>query len=310
MPRAGTSWVGKMLEASGRLVYINEPLNTAHPPGGSPGVLRAPVRYRFQYITDENEQDYVAAFDDLFRLRYHVRAELARNRSPRDLLRMAKYVSSFVGGRMRGKRPLLDDPFAVFSVPWLVRRFDSAAIVVVRHPAAIAASRKRLGSRTDFSQLLMQPLLMRDRLEPFRADMEAMLRCPDDVIGHACLLWRMIYAVVASDGERSAGLAVVRHEDLSMDPISAFTRLYARLDLPFGDSAKRTIVRASTGGDGTSAHSWSISRGGVSRTGFRRLDSRSNVDRWKRLLMPAEVARVRELTDDVGSRFYTPADWD
>ena len=41
MPRTATSWVGKMLEASGALVYVNEPLNPQHPPGRSPGVLRA-----------------------------------------------------------------------------------------------------------------------------------------------------------------------------------------------------------------------------------------------------------------------------
>jgi hypothetical protein len=35
--------VGKMLEASGALVYVNEPLNPQHPPGRSPGVLRADV---------------------------------------------------------------------------------------------------------------------------------------------------------------------------------------------------------------------------------------------------------------------------
>jgi hypothetical protein len=30
-----------MLEASGALVYVNEPLNPQYPPGRSPGVLRA-----------------------------------------------------------------------------------------------------------------------------------------------------------------------------------------------------------------------------------------------------------------------------
>jgi hypothetical protein len=37
MPRTATSWVGKMLEASGALVDVNEPLNPQHPPGRSPG---------------------------------------------------------------------------------------------------------------------------------------------------------------------------------------------------------------------------------------------------------------------------------
>src|SRR5438874_1277699 len=39
MPRSGTSWISKMLEAGGGLVHINEPLNPQHPPGLSPGVL-------------------------------------------------------------------------------------------------------------------------------------------------------------------------------------------------------------------------------------------------------------------------------
>ena len=34
LPRSGTSWVGKMLAASGELVYVNEPLNPQHPPAG------------------------------------------------------------------------------------------------------------------------------------------------------------------------------------------------------------------------------------------------------------------------------------
>src|SRR5436309_312642 len=38
MPRSATSWVGKMLDASGEVVYINEPLNPEHPPGRTPGV--------------------------------------------------------------------------------------------------------------------------------------------------------------------------------------------------------------------------------------------------------------------------------
>ena len=56
VPRSGTSWVGKLLQASGELTYINEPLNPAHPPGRSPGVLRATVGQAYQYITAANEE--------------------------------------------------------------------------------------------------------------------------------------------------------------------------------------------------------------------------------------------------------------
>ena len=55
IPRSGTSWVGKMLDAGGEVVYINEPLSDHRPPGRSPGVLAAPDHHRFQYISEANE---------------------------------------------------------------------------------------------------------------------------------------------------------------------------------------------------------------------------------------------------------------
>ena len=82
MPRTATSWVGKMLEASGALVYVNEPLNPQHPPGRSPGVLRADVEHAFQYISEENERVWLPAFRDTVRLRFHPLAEVRRNHAP------------------------------------------------------------------------------------------------------------------------------------------------------------------------------------------------------------------------------------
>lgn len=72
LPRSGTSWVGKMLEASGAVVYINEPLNVRHPPGRSPGVLDAHVNNRFPYICADNEVDWLPAFTDMVQLRYRL----------------------------------------------------------------------------------------------------------------------------------------------------------------------------------------------------------------------------------------------
>jgi hypothetical protein len=83
MPRTATSWTGKMLEASGRFVYVNEPLNPRHPPGRSPGVLRATVSGAFQYVCADNEASWLPAFRDLARLRYHPLAEARANHALR-----------------------------------------------------------------------------------------------------------------------------------------------------------------------------------------------------------------------------------
>lgn len=308
VPRSGTSWVGKMLDASGAVVYINEPLNDRHPPGRSPGILAAPVRHRFQYITGANELPFLGAFNETLRLRYHVLAELSENRSPRDLARMAKYWNGFVRGRVRGRRPLLDDPFAVFSTEWFSRRLDCQVVVVVRHPAAVAASRKRLGWRTDFRHLLNQPLLLEEWLHPFEREMHALLRKPD-WLHESALLWRMAYHVVGELQERLHGIHVVRHEDLSFDPLTGYTELYAALELPLTDRTRRVIERSSTSGSHDAGHSWSLSVRGASKTGFRPLDSRAHAVEWKASLAGDEISRIYARTEDVASLYYDDADW-
>jgi hypothetical protein len=304
IPRSGTSWVGKMLDAGGQIVYINEPLNDRHPPGQSPGILTAPVRHRFQYISEANEEEYLEPFRETVRLRYHHLAELRRNRSPRDLMRMAKYSSSFARGRLRGRRALLDDPFAVFSAGWLARRLGCQVVAVVRHPAAVAGSRKQLGWRTDFRHFLRQPLLMEEWLHPFEHDMRALLRDPDP-LAEGNLLWRMVYHVVASERNGSERIRVVRNEDLSFDPVGGYTELYRNLGLRMSEKVRTTIEQSSSGGKEGKGHTWS----GLSKTGFRPLDSRANTVRWKKLLTAEEVSRVRAMTHDVAGLYYSDADW-
>jgi hypothetical protein len=307
MPRTATSWVGKMLEASGALVYVNEPLNPQHPPGRSPGVLRAEVEHAFQYISEENEGDWLPAFRDTVRLRFHPLAELRRNHRPYDLLRTLKYTAGFGLGRLRGRRALLDDPYAVFAAPWLARRVGCRVVVTVRDPVATVSSWHRLGWRPRLAELLAQPALVRDRLARFAPELEAAVAGGDgDGVGQAGLLWRVIYGTVAGYRQEVGGLEVVRHEDLSADPVPAFRRLYGRLGLPFGPGAERAILAATTSGSGGAAMRWSLSPAGVSKTAARRLDSRANLEVWRERLTPEQVAGIREATADVAAEFGYP----
>jgi len=307
MPRTATSWVGKMLEASGALVYVNEPLNPQHPPGRSPGVLRADVTHAFQYISEHNERVWLPAFRDTVRLRFHPLAEVRRNHGPYDLLRALKYTAGFGLGRLRGRRALLDDPYAVFAAPWLARRVGCQVVVTVRDPVATVSSWRRLGWTPRLAELVAQPALVRDRLARFVPDLEAALAADGDGgVGPASLLWRVIYGTVAGYRHELPGLEVVRHEDLSADPVPAFRSLYGRLGLPFGPGAERAILAATSGGSGGGAMRWSLSGGGVSKTAARRLDSRANLGVWRDRLTDEEVARIREATADVAGLFgYT-----
>jgi Sulfotransferase family len=310
MARAGTSWIGKVLDTTGKVVYINEPLNLQHPPGQSPGVFRARVRHLYPYITEENEDQFRGAFEDTFALRYHLRSELTANKSPFDVARALKYASSFVRGRLRGRRPLLDDPYAALSTAWLVHRFGCQAIVVVRHPAALAASRKRLGWRVDLRDFLRQPLLARDWLAPLRDEIDSVASRPDDIVAQGAVLWRILYSILAEFKRRIPEIVVVRHEDLAYDPVAEFGRLFEATALPFGERARELIVRSTTGSHTQHAHAWSVSLRGISRSGFRRLDSRAHAAGWTRLLRRDEIEQVRAITGDVAALFYSDEDWE
>jgi Sulfotransferase domain len=296
--RTGTTWVGKMLAAGGQAAYISEPLNLWH----RPGVLRTPVTHWYTYICAANEPAYLPALRETLRFRYHLGREIRSLRSRKDILRMARDWGIFARGRLRAQRPLLKDPFAIFSTPWFHDRLGCQVVITVRHPAAFASSLKRLGWDFDFSHLLDQPLLMRDLLGPYRDQMEAMRLVPEDIIGQASLLWQITYEIAAAFCARYPDFHIVRHEDLSLDPQDGFQKLYQALDLDFTSQAQRVIA------DSSSAEN----PGEVSKKAVHavRLDSRLNLQNWKRRLQAQEIERVRLLTQATAQHFYPDLTWD
>ena len=296
--RSGTTWVGKMLAAGGDLAYISEPLNVFH----RPGVMRAPVEHWYTYISTDNETDYLDALHETIALRYHTWREIASLRSPKDLLRMLRDAAAFAQGRLSHRRPLLKDPFAIFSAPWFASRLNCRVVTVVRHPAAFVSSLKRFDWSFDFQHLLSQPLLMRDWLDPFRAQMKAADNNPSDQINRASLLWSLIYHVVSQYSQSQPEFTILRHEDLSLNPLTSFEELYKNFDLPFNPRARRRIMRATSSRNPSeiSARSkYSVN-----------LDSRVNIKNWQTRLTQDEITRIRELTQTISTRFYTDQDWE
>jgi hypothetical protein len=293
--RSGTTWVGKMLAADAWTAYISEPLNVLH----RPGVFRPKVKHWYQYICEENEDEFLPAFHELLEFDYHLWDEILSLRSRKDFLRMGRDFLIFYNGLMRGQRALLKDPFAVFSTPWFAKRLDCRVVITVRHPAAFASSLKRLNWTFDFQDLLDQPLLMRDHLDDCREEMKAAR--PDDVIGQASLLWKLIYRSVHATRESNPDFMIVRHEDLSRDPIPGYSALYAALGLAFTPRVEKTILNSSS-----SENPRELSRKKVHAI---KLDSRANVDNCKKRLAADEIARVRKMTEEVSRLYYSDAEW-
>ena len=293
--RSGTTWIGKMLAADPSTAYISEPLNVMH----RPGVFRAQVKYWYQYICKQNDSEYLSAFNELLEYEYHFWKELRSIRSLKDFLRMGRDFKTFYYGLEEGRRILIKDPFAVFSTLWFAQQLNFKVVIAVRHPLAFVSSLKRLNWPFNFQDLLDQPLLMRDYLEPFRSQMESAKSA--DVIGQSALLWMLIYHVVHTDRELNPDLILIRHEDLSRDPVNGFRNLYATLGLDYTSHVQEIILNSSN-----SDNPKELSR---NKKHAVKLDSRASMDNWKKRLSEEEIKRVRKMTEEVSQLYYTEANW-
>jgi hypothetical protein len=300
MHRSGTSWLGEMLSAGGQLLNIQEPLSAQN----RQTILRRRARHWYSYISSANEGEYLPWYGDALRYRIHPVHDIKRARlvSPRDPFRIVGKWVRVTGARRMRQRILFKDPFAVFSATWFTSRLHCRVVVSIRHPAAVVSSLKKLGYRFDFRDLLDQESLMRDHLEPFRADMEAACEDPDDVVGQGCLLWRVIYGFVASHAAHDDNALLVRHEDLSSDPITRYAELYDRLGLDLNEAAYRTISHYTSEQNPREV--------ALRRYGSVPLNSRASIYSWRKRLTSDEIERVRRETQDVCAEFYAERDWD
>jgi len=281
-----------MLCAGGDMINVGEPLSVLN----RQTILRSRVDHWFTYINEQNEGLYLPFYRDAAAFRTHPILDIKRARlgSPRDPYKISKRWASFLLGRVQRRGLLIRDPFAVFSINWFARRLGCQVVVIVRHPLAVVASVKRLGLTFDFRNLLDQPSQMHERLEHFRPDIETM--DSPDVVDHASLLWRIVYQSVAADAARDSSLCLVRHEDLSREPLQEYARLYELLGLSFNEKAKRIIEQHTSGAN---------PKEGSLRNPFKvRLDSRANLINWRHRLDDEEIDRVLRTTRPVADKFY------
>jgi hypothetical protein len=140
---------------------------------------------------------------------------------------------------------------------------------------------------------------MRDHLEPYREEMQSIR--PDDVIGQAALLWKLVYRAVHATCKSQPDFIVVRHEDISRDPIPGYRELYSSLGLEFNRRVEKAILNSSS-----SENPVELSRKKIH--GFK-LDSRASIDIWKKRLTAEEIDRIYKITKDVSSLYYSEAEW-
>jgi len=294
-PRSGTTWVGKMLALAPGVAYIHEPFN----PATQPGISGAAFERFFTYVTEANEGRYAGSLERTLAFRYDWRAQSRRTRNARDAAHALGVAAAFARARAGRARALVKDPIAIFSTEWLARRYGMDVVLTVRNPLAFAASIKRLRWGHRFELWLADDALSRDHLDGFEPEVRELAERPQDLVTQAILLWRIFYRTVARFRSEHPEWIVVRHEDLSREPLAGFEALFGKLGLELDAATRRAIEGHSAGGNPTEA----TSRHDV------RLNSAANLESWRSRLTEEEVERIREGTRDVVRLFYRDDEW-
>ena len=292
--RSGTTWVGKMLALAPGVAYIHEPFSPRTAAGLSPARFD---RY-FTVVTSENEARYRPGLEQTIRFRYGLGAQLRSLRGGRDVARVPRDLARVERARLSGARPLVKDPIALLSAEWLAETFGMEVVVLIRHPAAFAASLKRLGWKHSFATFI-QDGRVPEVLRPYEAEIREQAEQPGEILAQAALLWRVLYNAVDGYRERHPGWSFLRHEDVSAEPLATFERLYSEFGLEFTPAAREAIARASAPDNPAE----------LATPHAVELDSAASLGRWREDLTAEEVETLRERTRDVWPRFYSDEDW-
>ena len=297
-PRSGTTWVGRVLATAPDTAYVLEPFNLVRA-----DMFQLPLTHWYQRVEGADADEIEGRFNDIF---------AGKVTAPSDV-RWVDYVchpltaarQSFAWHRDRWKarhaqRFIVKDPIALLSAEWFHDAFDATPILTVRHPAAVVSSIMLKGWKPDYRDLFQQESVVGDFFanDPIVDEPESYH--PANVLENACQLWRLLHKVILAYRVRHPDWVVVRHEDLSARPTTAFAELFSQLDVPYNQSTQDYVVRSTTGNHAPHA---SIPTNDVQR------DSRRAVTVWKERLSADEIARIRRLTDDVACQFYDDDEW-
>ena len=196
--RSGTTWVGRIIAASPSVVYINQPFS----PRNDINLYSTKFDYWFTYISDKNEQDFYEHIKRIINFRYNLLGMLKTGGNRGKIVRVIKEYLRFFKYRFSDVRPLLKDPIALFSAEWLASRFDMDVVILIRHPAAFAGSLKVKNWTYQFAHFLEQPLLMKDHLYEFEADIRNFVEEEQDILDQAALLWKLIHHMITKYEEK------------------------------------------------------------------------------------------------------------
>ena len=152
--RSGTTWVGKMLSCSNRLLQVWEAFNFLMPPESKIAGAN-PFSRQYHYIL-ESETPTVKGYINRRILSSAYMTNKPNNSKFRLLFKIFGTFNNLLSLKMNTQQILFKDPIALLSAEWLVREYQAQVVVLIRHPAAYVNSIKRVNWDMSLDEFLPQ----------------------------------------------------------------------------------------------------------------------------------------------------------
>lgn len=273
LPRSGTTWIGEVVNTSPGVKYFFEPFNFRFIPEA------IPHRQKYVHSTDQDE-DFARYCRDAFA------GKINHQHYKFHLNWIYKKIPWFPG------RVTIKDVNSLLALEWIDYHINPKIVMIMRHPCAVASSWFRLWGgpqkelETLLEQLLKQPKLMRDYLQPF----EELMRKAQGFWQQVGVFWGAMYYVALEQQKKHPHWLVVQHEQFCQQPIQAYRQLFEKLDLPWSARTNDFL---------------SISTQKNSKNPFipQRIPSQE-AEKWKQELESWQIAEIRKFALPFGISYY------
>lgn len=292
-PRSGTTWVGRVLEQTENVTFVGEPdsehkepfaLEAKHGLGTFPLLVpgdRAPA-YETLWARALSGHLRSRSLDQRAAGRFLRNEELSRVHEAIDIhdprltprLRLVRLLARTPSTQHPGRRAVVKSVFVALCLDWLLSTFPEVeTLIVERNPLNVLASWVALGF-TPYS--FHQDRRLRELvLEPLDLP-----QYPAGASPVEAMAWQVgvLQAVLTDVAERRPEIKVVRHEELVVDPESAYKELSARVGLVWTDKTQDFLMQSNVPGTGYEPK--------------RDLQQQQDPDRWKKRLTEQQVEEI------------------
>jgi hypothetical protein len=250
LPRSGTTWTMRALAAAAGSTPISEADNEDKYPMLRPGDQAPPYRDLWDWILQGANET---------RRSLWARRLLGPGRETRLHQGRSDPITWLAGTLARDPRPRPADAgaggtprivaksiHAQLSVEWLAATFDIDVLLLLRHPASVLASWMELNLKDGRNSTLeSRPEIRARYLEPWGVPQPG----PDPI---ERMSWRigLLIAAVEDAKSRHSEWQLQTHDELCIDPKSAFRQLYDGFGLPWGQPAEDFLDEHNTQGSG------------------------------------------------------------